>query len=113
MCFSVTLEICRELMNSLVSIPTPEAEPGTMSWPSLCQVMRMGMSPDDTTQAMYMSFPTEVEGISKGWMRGGTGAKKRGRAHRVSGVKAAMDVEHGSSRCTVLICMYTACNSMY
>lgn len=64
-------------MNSLVSIATPEAEPGTMSWPSLCQVMRMGMSPDDTTQAMYMSFPTEVEGMSKGWMSGGTGGKKR------------------------------------
>lgn len=77
MCFNVTLEICRELMNSLVSIATPEAEPGTMSWPSLCQVMRMGMSPDDTTQAMYMSFPTEVEGISKGWMRGGTGGERK------------------------------------
>lgn len=64
-------------MNSLVSIATPEAEPGTMSWPSLCQVMRMGMSPDDTTQAMYMSFPTEVEGISKGWMRGGTGGERK------------------------------------
>lgn len=63
-------------MNSLVSIATPEAEPGTMSWSSLCQVMRMGMSPDDTTQAMYMSFPTEVEGISKGWMSGGTGGEK-------------------------------------
>lgn len=77
-------------MNSLVSIATPEAEPGTMSWPSLCQVMRMGMSPDDTTQAMYMSFPTEVEGISKGWMRGGTeGGEREG---RVSGIKAAIDV---------------------
>lgn len=64
-------------MNSLVSIATPDAEPGTMSWPSLCQVMRMGMSPDDTTQAMYMSFPTEVEGISKGWMRGGTGGERK------------------------------------
>lgn len=64
-------------MNSLVSIATPEAEPGTMSWPSLCQVMRMGMSPDDTTQAMYMSFPTEVEGISKGWMSGGTGGERK------------------------------------
>lgn len=79
-------------MNSLVSIPTPEAEPGTMSWPSLCQVMRMGMSPDDTTQAMYMSFPTEVEGISKGWMRGGT-ERGRGRAQRVSGIKAVIVVE--------------------
>lgn len=64
-------------MNSLVSIATPEAEPGTISWPSLCQVMRMGMSPDDTTQAMYMSFPTEVEGISKGWMRGGTEGERK------------------------------------
>lgn len=76
-------------MNSLVSIATPEAEPGTMSWPSLCQVMRMGMSPDDTTQAMYMSFPTEVEGISKGWMSGGT----RGERKEISGIKGVIDVE--------------------
>lgn len=100
MCFSVTLEICRELMNSLVSIATPEAEPGTMSWPSLCQVMRMGMSPDDTTQAMYMSFPTEVEGMSKGWMSGGTGGRagegereREGRGKRVSGTQEVTDVE--------------------
>ena len=77
-------------MNSLVSIATPEAEPGTMSWPSLCQVMRMGMSPDDTTQAMYMSFPTEVEGISKGWMSGGTEGDT-GRVKIFSGIKAAID----------------------
>lgn len=27
-----------------------------------------------------MSFPTEVEGISKGWMRGGTGGERRSAA---------------------------------
>ncbi len=66
-------------MNSLVSIPTPEAEPGTMSWPSLCQVMRMGMSPDDTTQAMYINLPMEVGGKSNGWISGGTEGGREGR----------------------------------
>lgn len=79
-------------MNSLVSIATPEAEPGTMSWPSLCQVMRMGMSPDDTTQAMYMSFPTEVEGMSKGWMSGGTERDKKS-AENQGRRKTPLDVQ--------------------
>lgn len=64
-------------MNSLVSMVMPEE--GTISCPSLRQVMRMGMSPDDTTQAMYISLPMEVGGKSNGWMSGGTenGRKKQ------------------------------------
>lgn len=57
-------------MNSLVSMVMPEE--ATISCPSLRHVMRMGMSPDDTTQAMYINLPMEVGGKSNGWMRGGT-----------------------------------------
>lgn len=57
-------------MNSLVSMVIPDE--GTISCPSFRQVMRMGMSPDDTTQAMYISLPMEVGGKSKGWISGGT-----------------------------------------
>lgn len=57
-------------MNSLVSMVMPEE--GTISCPSLRHVMRMGMSPDDTTQAMYINLPMEVGGKSNGWMSGGT-----------------------------------------
>ena len=47
-------------------------EEGTISCPSLRHVMRMGMSPDDTTQAMYINLPMEVGGKSNGWISGGT-----------------------------------------
>lgn len=57
-------------MNSLVSMVMPDE--ATISWPSLRHVMRMGMSPDETTQAMYISLPMEVGGKSNGWMSGGT-----------------------------------------
>ena len=57
-------------MNSFVSIVMPED--GTISWPSLRHVMRIGMSPDDTTHAMYINFPMEVGGKSNGWISGGT-----------------------------------------
>lgn len=51
----------------------------------------MGMSPDDTTQAMYMSFPTEVEGISKGWMSGGTAERGKEEVQSISRIKATVD----------------------
>lgn len=57
-------------MNSFVSMVMPEE--GTISWPSLRHVMRMGMSPDATTQAMYINLPMEVGGKSNGWISGGT-----------------------------------------
>ena len=57
-------------MNSFVSMVMPEE--GTISCPSLRHVMRMGMSPDDTTQAMYINLPMEVGGKSNGWISGGT-----------------------------------------
>lgn len=62
-------------MNSLVSMVTPDV-PDTISCPSFLQVIRIGMSPEDTTQAMYISLPMEVGGKSKGWMRGGTDGGK-------------------------------------
>lgn len=64
-------------MNSLVSIVMPEE--GTISWPSLRHVMCMGMSPDDTTQAMYINLPMEVGGKSNGWISGGTKEVERKR----------------------------------
>lgn len=66
-------------MNSFVSMVMPEE--GTISWPSLRHVMRMGMSPDATTQAMYINLPMEVGGKSNGWISGGTETKgkKEGR----------------------------------
>lgn len=64
-------------MNSFVSIVMPEE--GTISCPSLRHVMRMGMSPDDTTQAMYINLPMEVGGKSNGWISGGTEGKHRRR----------------------------------
>lgn len=57
-------------MNSLVSMVMPEE--ATISCPSFRHVMRMGMSPEDTTQAMYISFPMDVGGKSNGWISGGT-----------------------------------------
>lgn len=50
-------------------------EEGTISWPSLRHVMRIGMSPDATTQAMYINLPMEVGGKSNGWISGGTETK--------------------------------------
>lgn len=64
-------------MNSFVSIVMPEE--GTISWPSLRHVMRMGMSPDDTTQAMYINLPMEVGGKSNGWISGGTETGRKDR----------------------------------
>lgn len=63
-------------MNSFVSMVMPEE--GTISCPSLRHVMRMGMSPDDTTQAMYISLPMEVGGKSNGWISGGTEKGREG-----------------------------------
>lgn len=57
-------------MNSFVSMVMPEE--ATISCPSLRHVMRIGISPDDTTQAMYISLPMEVGGKSNGWISGGT-----------------------------------------
>lgn len=79
-------------MNSFVSIVMPEE--ATISWPSLRQVMRMGMSPDDTTQAMYINLPMEVGGKSNGWISGGT---ERGRkdGERMNESKKTMRVTQG------------------
>lgn len=63
-------------MNSFVSMVMPEE--GTISCPSLRHAMRMGMSPDDTTQAMYISLPMEVGGKSNGWISGGTEGGREG-----------------------------------
>lgn len=41
--------------------------------------MCMGMSPDDTTQAMYINLPIEVGGKSNGWISGGTKEAERNR----------------------------------
>lgn len=63
-------------MNSFVSMVMPDE--GTISCPSLRHVMRMGMSPDDTTQAMYINLPMEVGGKSNGWISGGTERDREG-----------------------------------
>lgn len=62
-------------MNSLLSMVTPEPE--MITCPSFLQVMRMGMSPEETTHGMYSNCPMEAGGNSKGWMSGGT-AERRG-----------------------------------
>ncbi len=69
-------------MNSFVSMVMPEE--GTISCPSLRHVMRMGMSPDDTTQAMYINLPMEVGGKSNGWISGGTERGREEEDERVS-----------------------------
>lgn len=69
-------------MNSFVSMVMPEE--GTISCPSLRHVMRMGMSPDDTTQAMYINLPMEVGGKSNGWISGGTEKGREDGDKRVS-----------------------------
>lgn len=69
-------------MNSLVSMVMPED--GTISCPSLRHVMRMGMSPEETTQAMYINLPMEVGGKSNGWISGGTEKGMEGDHGRVS-----------------------------
>lgn len=69
-------------MNSFVSMVMPEE--GTISCPSLRHVMRMGMSPDDTTQAMYINLPMEVGGKSNGWISGGTERGREREDERVS-----------------------------
>lgn len=69
-------------MNSFVSMVMPEE--GTISCPSFRHVMRMGMSPDDTTQAMYINLPMEVGGKSNGWISGGTERGRGGEDERVS-----------------------------
>ncbi len=65
---------------------TPDV-PDTISCPSFLQVIRIGMSPEDTTQAMYISLPMEVGGKSKGWMRGGT---KGGEEQDIFSIKCFM-----------------------
>lgn len=57
-------------MNSLLSMVMPGPE--TITCPSFLQVMRIGMSPEETTHGMYRSCPMEAGGNSKGWIRGGT-----------------------------------------